>query len=114
MRADFERALQVLSNLLTNALRHTPGGGHVTLTAQAASQQVLFTVQDSGGGIPPEHLGRIFERFYRVDPARTRSEGSGVGLTIARGLVEQMGGRLEVRSGAGGSTFSFTLPGDQG
>ncbi|GAA5513029.1 adaptive-response sensory-kinase SasA [Deinococcus carri] len=111
VRADFERALQVLSNLLSNALRHTPPGGRVTLTVQEAGGQVKFAVQDTGSGIPAEHLGRIFERFYRADPARTRGEGSGVGLTIARGLVEQMGGHMGVTSGGGGSTFTFTLPG---
>ena len=69
-----------------------------------------FIVRDTGHGIPEEHLTRIFERFYRVDPARTRGEGSGVGLTIARGLAEQMGGQMAVASGEGGSTFTFTLP----
>lgn len=111
VRADFERALQVLSNLLSNALRHTPRGGRVTLAVQVAGSAVRFVVEDTGSGIPAEHLDRIFERFYRVDPARTRGEGSGVGLTIARGLVEQMGGGMGVTSGEGGSTFTFTLPG---
>jgi len=108
--ADFERALQVLSNLLSNALRHTPRGGQVSLVVETTGTQVQFTVQDAGHGIPPEHLARIFERFYRVDPARTRGEGSGVGLTIARSLVEQMGGQIAVMSGQSGSTFTFTLP----
>ncbi|MFC6659810.1 ATP-binding protein [Deinococcus multiflagellatus] len=62
----------------------------------------------------PEHLERIFERFYRVDPARTRGDGSGVGLTIARGLAHQMGGDLQVTSGPGGSTFTLTLPAAEG
>ncbi|UBV45308.1 HAMP domain-containing protein (plasmid) [Deinococcus taeanensis] len=110
VQADFERALQVLSNILTNALKHTPPGKQVILTAQRVNGEVAFAVQDTGNGIPPEHLGRIFERFYRVDSARTRSEGSGVGLTIARGLVEQMGGTIGVTSGPEGSTFTFTLP----
>ncbi|GAA5533526.1 HAMP domain-containing sensor histidine kinase [Deinococcus aluminii] len=110
VRADFERASQALSNLLSNALRHTPPGGRVTLAVQEVGGQVGFSVEDTGSGIPAEHLERIFERFYRVDPARTRGEGSGVGLTIARGLVEQMGGTVRVTSGEGGSTFTFTLP----
>ncbi|GGS39330.1 sensor histidine kinase [Deinococcus knuensis] len=114
VRADFERSLQVLSNLLTNALRHVPDGGQVTVTACLAGRDVMFAVQDNGSGIPAEHLGRIFERFYRVDPARTRGEGSGVGLTIARGLAEQMGGCLEVKSGPAGSTFRFALPASSG
>lgn len=107
--ADFERTSQVLANLLSNALRHTPSGGQVTLAARAKDGTVTFEVRDTGSGIPEAHLDRIFERFYRVDPARTRGEGSGVGLTIARGLVERMGGTLTVTSGPGGSTFSFTL-----
>ena len=111
IKADEERTLQVLTNLLGNALRYTPAGGRVSVDAQPAGQFLHFSVVDSGVGIPAEHLPRIFERFYRADPARSRSEsGSGVGLTIAKGLVEAMGGRMNVSSGAGrGSTFSFTL-----
>ncbi|MPY66397.1 HAMP domain-containing histidine kinase [Deinococcus sp. SDU3-2] len=110
VRADFERSLQVLSNLLSNALRHTPQGGQVTLGAEAAGVQVSFTVQDTGHGIPQEHLARIFERFYRVDPARTRGDGSGVGLTIARGLAQQMGGEIGVTSDRAGTRFTLWLP----
>ncbi len=107
--ADFERASQVLANLLGNALRHTPSEGQVTLSAHLIHGSVAFGVRDSGGGIAPEHLGRVFERFYRVDPARTRGEGSGVGLTIARGLADRMGGALTATSGPEGSAFTFTL-----
>ncbi|OLV16414.1 sensor histidine kinase [Deinococcus marmoris] len=107
--ADFERASQILSNLLGNALRHTLRGGLVTLGTERRGGDVVFTVADTGGGIPPEHQGRIFERFYRVDPARTRGDGSGVGLTIARGLATRMGGNLTVSSGPSGSTFTLTL-----
>ena len=107
--ADFGRASQVLANLLGNALRHTPPGGSVTLSAHLANGSVAFEVRDTGGGIAPEHLERVFERFYRVDAARTRGEGSGVGLTIARGLVERMGGEIGVVSGKQGSAFTFTL-----
>lgn len=112
IKADEERTLQVLTNLLSNALRHTPAGGKVTVDAQPAGQNLKFSVADTGSGIPTDHLPRIFERFYRADPARSRSEsGSGVGLTIAKGLVEVMGGDMSVRSAPeGGSTFSFTLP----
>ncbi len=110
VRADFERASQVLANLLSNALRHTPPGGRVTLGTASSGDCVVFTVTDTGSGIAPEHLQRIFERFYRADPARSRDGGSGVGLTIARGLIVRMGGTLTVRSGPGGSTFTFTLP----
>lgn len=112
VRADPERLQQVLSNLLTNALRHTPAGGSVVLDAERGQGAVRFRVQDGGAGIAPEHQVRVFERFYRVDPARSRREGgSGVGLTVAKGLVEAMGGGMGVRSELGkGSTFWFTLP----
>ncbi|TSA85515.1 HAMP domain-containing protein [Deinococcus detaillensis] len=106
---DEERTSQVLANLLSNAVRHTPSGGQVSLSARQQGGVVIFEVRDTGVGIPPEHLSRIFERFYRVDAARTRSDGSGVGLTIAKGLVERMGGSLKVESSAAGSVFTFTL-----
>ena len=110
--ADEERVLQVLANLLTNALRHTPQGGEVRLRAFRQGEAVAFQVADTGPGIPEEHLPHIFERFYRVDKARSRKEGgSGVGLTVAKGLVEAMGGRIFVESRVGeGTTFTFTLP----
>lgn len=112
VRADFGRAAQVLANLLTNALRHTPPGGQVTVGAALEGTSVQFFVADTGGGIAAEHLPRVFERFYRVDAARSRGEGgSGVGLTIARGLVERMGGQISAESTPGqGSRFAFTLP----
>ena len=110
--ADEERTLQVLANLLSNALRHTPEGGKVRLGAEAMGQAVVFSVEDTGPGIPEEHLSRIFARFYRIDPSRSRQDGgTGVGLTIAKGLVEAMGGRIWVESQLGrGSVFRFTLP----
>ncbi|GAA5503812.1 adaptive-response sensory-kinase SasA [Deinococcus xinjiangensis] len=112
IKADEERTLQVLTNLLSNALRHTPPRGSVTVEAQSAGQFLHFSVVDSGAGIAAEHLPHIFERFYRVDPARSRSEsGSGVGLTIAKGLIEAMGGEMWAVSQTGqGSVFLFTLP----
>jgi signal transduction histidine kinase len=112
--ADGDRALQVLTNLLGNALRYTDAGGTVRVAAvQAPHGQVALSVSDTGVGIPTEHLARIFERFYRVDKSRSRAlGGSGIGLTIARALVEAMGGRIWAESpGAGrGATFTFTLP----
>ncbi|MGA8978164.1 MAG: HAMP domain-containing sensor histidine kinase, partial [Pedococcus sp.] len=112
--ADPERLGQVLGNLLENALRHTPAGGRVELAAAASRRGwVELTVRDNGAGIADEHLARIFERFYRADPARPHERGgSGIGLTISRALVEAHGGRLTARSaGAGqGATFVIELP----
>ena len=113
VQADRDRAIQVLTNLLTNALRYTPVPGTVTLELVAIEGMVQFKVTDSGMGISSEHLPHLFERFYRVDKSRSRMlGGSGVGLTIAKALVEAMGGQIEAASGGPGqgSTFTFTLP----
>jgi signal transduction histidine kinase len=110
---DPRRLAQVLGNLLSNALRHTPGGGQVTLSAKETGEgQMEVTVRDTGAGIAPEDLPYIFERFWRGDKSRARtSGGSGLGLTIARQLVELHGGRLWAESAPGqGTTFRFTLP----
>jgi signal transduction histidine kinase len=113
VRADADRAVQVLSNLLSNALRYTQTPGIVELTLRLADEAVEFSVCDSGIGIATEDLPRVFERFYRVDKSRSRAlGGSGIGLTISKALVESMGGRIWAESaGSGqGSTFTFTLP----
>ena len=111
---DPERMGQVLGNLLDNALRHTPAGATVTISAATRTEGgVALTVADTGEGIPPEHLARVFERFYRVDAARDRAHGgSGIGLAIANALVEAHGGQLTATSpGTGqGSTFRVLLP----
>jgi len=110
---DPERMGQVLANLLDNALRHTPAGGTVTVSASRHAGGVALSVADTGEGIPAEHLAHIFERFYRVDAARDRAHGgSGIGLAIARALVQAHGGQLTATSpGPGqGSTFRVTLP----
>ncbi len=111
--ADPERLAQVLSNVLTNALRHTPAGGAVSLAASVDGDVVRVEVRDTGEGLDPEQLTHVFERFYRGDAARTRdARGSGVGLTIAKAIVEAHGGRLTAASpGHGhGSTFTVALP----
>ncbi|HEX2911507.1 MAG TPA: ATP-binding protein [Chloroflexia bacterium] len=113
VQADRDRAIQVLTNLLTNALRYTPAPGTVKLEVVAVDNMVQFSVTDTGMGISSEHLPHLFERFYRVDKSRSRAlGGSGIGLTIAKALVEGMGGTIQATSaGSGqGSTFSFSLP----
>lgn len=109
---DPQRIGQVLRNLLDNAIAHTPKGGVITVAANNLGNEVEVSVTDTGEGIPTEDLQNIFERFYRVDKSRARATGgSGLGLTIAKRLVEAHGGRIEVHSEIGkGSRFSFTIP----
>jgi signal transduction histidine kinase len=116
IRVDVNRMGQVLGNLLDNALRHTPSGGTVTVSARTppGTGGIDLTVADTGDGIPAEHLPHVFERFYRVDAARNRDHGgSGIGLAIAKALVEAQGGQLTATSpGTGqGSTFRIHIPG---
>lgn len=105
---------RVLANLLSNALRHTPPGGEVTVKAYRANGNVCVEVCDTGEGMPPEDLERVFERFYRGDAARSRlaaSSGAGLGLAIARGIVEAHGGTIRAENvEGGGAKFVFTLP----
>jgi len=110
--ADPERVHQVLFNLLDNALRFTPAGGRVTVSASPHDGSVDVAVTDTGPGISPEHLPRLFERFYRIDTSRSRNEGgTGIGLAIARSVVEAHGGRIWAESEPGrGAVFTFELP----
>lgn len=113
VRADSDRTVQVLINLLGNALQYTPSGGGVHLDVTQQDQVVQFRIHDSGIGLAGEDTKRIFQRFYRVDKSRSRSSGgSGIGLTIAQLLVEAQGGRIWAESeGIGkGSTFIVALP----
>lgn len=112
VEVDPDRIAQVLHNLISNALRYTAAGGRIELTASLHEAGVLFAVSDNGQGIPADELPSVFERFYRGDRARQRDEGgSGLGLTIARSLVERHGGRIWAESTPGqGATFAFTLP----
>jgi signal transduction histidine kinase len=107
-----DRLQQVLINLLDNALRHTGAGGKVAVTAKVQGEELAVSVHDTGPGIPPEELPYIFERFYKVEKARTRTTaGTGIGLAIVKGLVEAHGGRVWVESTPGkGSVFTFTVP----
>ena len=113
VEADEDRISQVLVNLVANAIQYTPDGGAVKISAARHADEVHISVKDSGIGIPPEHIGDLFTRFYRVDKSRSRNAGggSGIGLTIAKHLVEAHGGRIWAESdGEGhGSTFTFSL-----
>jgi len=128
-QADPDRVAQVLRNLLINALRHTPSGGLVTVSASSVAKDLEIAIADTGEGIAPEDVPHVFERFWRADPARTRSEigaeerlagtcpvrtvqgGTGLGLSVAQSLVKAQGGRIWVESTPGeGTVFRFTLP----
>ncbi|ACH38878.1 phosphate sensor histidine kinase, HAMP and PAS domain-containing [Citrifermentans bemidjiense Bem] len=108
--ADPGRLEQVIVNLLDNAVKYTPAGGSVTLSAADREESVTIAVQDTGIGIPSKDLSRIFERFYRVDSARSRDEGgTGLGLSIVKHIVQLQGGTVSAQSSGQGSTFFVTL-----
>ena len=106
------RISQVLINLLDNAIKYTKAGGVVTISAMPKDKYVQIDVSDTGIGIPEEEISRIFERFYRVDKARSRElGGTGLGLSIVKHIVQAHGGEVWVKSLVGhGSTFSFIIP----
>jgi len=106
-----ERALQIGRILLENAMRHTPPGTPVRIAATQRNGNALLTVEDEGPGIPAEHAGQVFERFYRLEGSI--ASGSGLGLAIARELAELMGGSLKLQTQAGRTLFSLVLPSDQ-
>ncbi len=110
--ADPDRITQVLSNLLDNAIQHTPASGCVTVSLESLEKNAQLSVSDTGSGLPPETIDRVFDRFYRADASRNRSSGgSGLGLAIVRALVELHGGRVRAQNGAGGGAeFVVLLP----
>jgi two-component system, OmpR family, sensor histidine kinase CiaH len=112
LKADQDLILQLMLNLLDNSVKYTPSGGAIEISVRAAGGQAEVTVSDTGPGIPPEHLPHIFDRFYRVDKARTRAEGgAGLGLSISRWIAEAHGGTLRVESARDqGSKFTLSLP----
>lgn len=112
VRADARLLREVVQNLLDNAVQYTPSGGKIVVETAVGDRDVTVAVTDTGIGIPLADQERIFERFYRVDAARSREEGgTGLGLSIARHIVETLGGRLSVESEVGrGSRFSFSIP----
>ncbi|MBS3786843.1 HAMP domain-containing histidine kinase [Candidatus Bipolaricaulota bacterium] len=112
LKADQARISQVIRNLLENATTHTPKGGEIKIKTRSKSGEVITTVTDDGPGIPEKDLPYVFDRFYRVDKSRSRGTGgTGLGLTIAKEIVESHGGKITAKSIEGeGSTFKFTLP----
>jgi two-component system sensor histidine kinase BaeS len=110
-RADPDRLAQVLANLLSNAVRYTPAGGTVTVRAERRPGDVLVSIANTGEGIPPDDLARVFERFHRVEKSRDRARGgAGIGLAIVKQLVEQGGGRVGAESADGLTRFWFSVP----
>ena len=109
VQADSVRLRHVFTNLLDNALRFTPAGGRVTVAARTDAQGLRFSVADSGPGVEPEHLARLFDKFFRA-PGQAAT-GAGLGLAIAKEIVEAHGGAMQARSEPGrGAEFSFHLP----
>jgi two-component system sensor histidine kinase BaeS len=109
VQGDPDRLEQALQNLAANALRHTPDGGEIVMSADVVGDNLRLRVRDSGAGIPPEHLPLIFDRFYKVDASRKAAGGSGLGLSIVRAIVERHGGSISAHN-EGGAVFDVLLP----
>jgi signal transduction histidine kinase len=112
IQADPKRIEEVFSNLITNAINYSPDGGHVTVSARGLGEYMEIKVQDSGVGIPPEEVPKIFDKFYRVKNPKTRKiMGTGLGLAIVKGVVEAHHGTIDVESQVDrGTTFRILLP----
>ena len=113
VQADRDRLAQIMGNYLSNAIRYSPDGADIAVTAHRGDRAIAVAVRDHGPGLTPEQRDQVFERFYRIDPSRSRAlGGSGIGLAIVRALADAMGGRAWAESdGLGsGSTFSVSLP----
>ena len=112
VRGDEERLRQVLTNLLSNAIKYSPDGGVITIGGRAEPERVVISVSDEGKGLPPEELTKVFDRFYRADTTATRrAKGAGLGLYLAKAVVEAHGGQIWASSEAGkGATFYFSVP----
>lgn len=113
VQADVDRVQQVIGNLISNAQKYSPGGGKIRVEVRACTEMVEVAVSDQGLGIPPDLLNRVFDQFYRVETsAHGAIKGSGLGLSITRGIVEAHGGRIwaESKGDGAGSRFTFTLP----
>jgi signal transduction histidine kinase len=109
VRGDEERLRQVLSNLISNAIKYSPEGGKITISGHGLPREVAITVSDKGPGLPIDEKERVFDRFYRA--AAASQQGAGLGLFLARAIIEAHGGRIWVESELNqGSTFHFTLP----
>jgi len=112
VKGDEERLGQVLSNLISNAIKYSPAGGAITIAGRAQPQEIVVSVSDEGPGLPPEEVQRVFDRFYRATTLATeRASGAGLGLYLARAIVEAHAGRIWVESQVGtGAAFLFSLP----
>ena len=108
LEADSERIFRVLSNLLGNAIKFTPEGGNITVRAQRCADELWITVIDTGPGIPADELPHVFDRYWKARPAS--QSGTGLGLYIAKGIVEVHGGRIWAESSNCGARLTFTLP----